>query len=301
MSTAGSAAMQQLALGLRQRFSGMSERDAATMARALIGEEPYVAAPESQACAGVPTGCLQAMTFPAGSIYPGCAHEGRLYLPAQSDGRTPIGLMIFLDGARYLAPEIAVPAVFDNLIAAGELPPLAALFLNPGSAGPGLPLWGSGDNRSLEYDAPGDIFSRFLIEEILPVVEQQHPLIDDPAWRGICGFSSGGMGALNAAWERPDAFGKVLTHCGSFVDIRGGDQMPARIRRDGYKPLRVLLQTGSGDLDVVFGNWPLANQQVAAALAYVGCECRLEIGSGGHSLRHGGAIFPESMRWLWRG
>lgn len=300
MSTPDGEAMQQLALGLRQRFSGMCERDAVTMARALIGEEPYAPAPESQLRAGVPTGRLQPMAFPAGSIYPGCIHEGWLYLPAQSDGSTPIGLMIFLDGARYLAPEIAAPAVFDNLIAAGELPPLAALFLNPGGEGPGLPLWGSGDNRSLEYDALGDSFARFLIEEILPVVERQHPLRNDPAWRGICGFSSGGMGALNAAWERPDAFGKVLTHCGSFVDIRGGDQMPARIRRDGYKPLRVLLQTGSGDLDVVFGNWPLANQQVAAALAYVGCECRLEIGSGGHSLRHGGAIFPESMRWLWR-
>ena len=36
------------------------------------------------------------------------------------------------------------------------------------------------------------------------------------------------------------------------------------------------------------------------ALAYRGIEHRLVIGRGGHSLAHGGAIFPDTLRWLWR-
>jgi enterochelin esterase family protein len=51
---------------------------------------------------------------------------------------------------------------------------------------------------------------------------------------------------------------------------------------------------------VVFGHWVHANRDLAAALAYQGIEHRLVVGEGGHSLKHGGAIFPDTLRWLWR-
>jgi len=62
----------------------------------------------------------------------------------------------------------------------------------------------------------------------------------------------------------------------------------------------VFLQSGSNDLDVVFGNWPLANQAMAAALAYRGYDYQFVFGEGAHTLKHGAAIFPDTMRWLWR-
>jgi enterochelin esterase family protein len=102
------------------------------------------------------------------------------------------------------------------------------------------------------------------------------------------------------AWERPDAFNKVVSHCGSFTAIRGGNRYPALIRKSAARPLRVFLQTGTRDLDVVFGNWVIANQDMAAALAYKGYDYQFVLGEGGHSLAHGGAIFPDTMRWLWR-
>lgn len=46
--------------------------------------------------------------------------------------------------------------------------------------------------------------------------------------------------------------------------------------------------------------WPLANQQMAAALDYAGYDYRFEFGAGGHSLFHGGALFAQTLRWLWR-
>jgi enterochelin esterase family protein len=39
---------------------------------------------------------------------------------------------------------------------------------------------------------------------------------------------------------------------------------------------------------------------MAAALAYRDYDHRFEFGVGGHTLFHGGAIFPDTMRWLWR-
>lgn len=91
-----------------------------------------------------------------------------------------------------------------------------------GERGPGLPVYRGSDNRSLEYDASGPDYVRFLLEELLPEALAGYRISPDPARRAIAGISSGGHCALNVAWERPDAFGKVLTHCGSFVGIRGG-------------------------------------------------------------------------------
>ena len=66
------------------------------------------------------------------------------------------------------------------------------------------------------------------------------------------------------------------------------------------KPIRVFLQEGSNDLDNLHGNWPLANQQMAAALKFAGYDYRFVLGDGGHNGKHGGAILPESLVWLWR-
>ena len=48
-----------------------------------------------------------------------------------------------------------------------------------------------------------------------------------------------------------------------------------------------------------FGDWAQANRDLASALAYRGIAHRLVVGRGGHSLRHGGAILPDTLRWLW--
>ena len=65
------------------------------------------------------------------------------------------------------------------------------------------------------------------------------------------------------------------------------------------KPLKVFLQSGEHDLDNVHGSWPLANREMAAALTFAGYENRFVFGQGAHSWKHGGAIFPDTMRWLW--
>jgi enterochelin esterase family protein len=113
-------------------------------------------------------------------------------------------------------------------------------------------------------------------------------------------MSSGGICALTVAWERPDLFRKVLSHIGSFTNIRGGHVYPSLIRKTEKKPLRVFLQDGSNDLDNEHGNWPLANREMAAALKFAGYDYEFVFGEGAHNGNHGGAIFPDSMRWLWR-
>jgi enterochelin esterase family protein len=210
--------------------------------------------------------------------------------------------MVFQDGGGYQNPkgQYRVPTVFDNLIHKKEMPVTVGIFINPGAFPPSDKDKRGRSNRSFEYDTLSDQYARFLEQEILPEVAKSYNLRKDAAGRAICGISSGGICAFTVAWERPHLFSKVLSHVGSFTNIRGGDVYPGRIRKAPRKPIRVFLQDGSEDLDNQFGNWPLANQQMAKALAFKKYDYRFVYGHGKHSGNHGGAILPDSLRWLWR-
>ncbi|MDB5385990.1 MAG: putative esterase [Planctomycetaceae bacterium] len=181
------------------------------------------------------------------------------------------------------------------------MPVTIGIFINPGHKGDDIPAiaW-SANNRSFEYDTLSDQYARFLIEEILPEVGKTYKLTDDPNKRAICGISSGGICAFTVAWQRPDAFRKVLSHVGSFTNIRGGHVYPALIRKTENKPLRVFLEDGSNDVDNEHGNWWLANLQMEKALQFKKYDFKFVGSDGGHNGEHGGAILPESLIWLWR-
>jgi len=262
----------------------------------------YKHGPDSQRQPGVPQGQVTHDTHTS-TIFPETRREYWVYVPQQYDPARPTAVMVFQDGQMYVSEDgfFRVPIVFDNLIHAGAMPPTIGIFINPGHVGDQLPARaGRASNRSFEYDTLSDQYARFLLDEILPAVGAHWNLTDNPDQRAICGLSSGAICAFTVAWQRPDAFRKVLSHIGSFADIRGGHDYPSRIRKDAPRPLRILLQDGEADLDNQYGNWWLANLQMAAALKYRGYDYRFEPGTGAHDGEHGGAILPDSLRWLWR-
>ena len=207
--------------------------------------------------------------------------------------------MVFQDGGGYLNRDgpVRAAAVFDTLTAAGEMPPTVGVFVMPG-AQRRLRRSSAASNTT----ASPTPTCRFLLEDVRAVRRGEIgcTLTTDPAQRTICGISSGGICAFTAAWYRPDAFGRVLSHCGSFTAIRGGHNYPFLIRSTERKPIRVWMQSGSADADIILGTWPLANKEVAAALEFAGYDVKFVFGEGGHNLRHGGAVFADALRWLWR-
>ena len=263
--------------------------------------DDYQLGPDSQRQSGVPEGKVTKHRWTS-QIFSGTERDYWIYVPAQYDPKTPACVMVFQDGGSYqdLKGQFRVPIVFDNLIHKKEMPVTIGIFINPG-AFPSENGQKPRSNRSFEYDTLSDQYARFLEKEILPEVGKQYKLRQDAAGRAICGISSGGICAFTVAWERPDLFSKVLSHVGSFTNIRGGDVYPGKIRKTKPpKPIRVCLQDGSGDLDNEHGNWPLANQQMALALKFAKYDYKFEYGDGGHNGKHGGAILPDSLRWLWR-
>jgi len=253
--------------------------------------------PDSQPQPGVPKGEVLKFSFDQSKIFPGTYRDYWIYVPAQYTPDRPACVYVNQDGIQYEAPM-----VFDNLIHKKEMPVTVGIFINPGHVSEELPKpgWAGKGNRSFEYDTLSDQYARFLIEEILPHVGKTVKLTDDPAGRAIGGISSGGICAFTVAWERPDAFRQVLSHVGSFTNIRGGHVYPSLIRKSPMKPIRAFFQDGSKDLDNEHGNWWLANLQMEAALKFKGYDYKFVGGEGAHNGIHGGAILPDSLRWLWR-
>jgi enterochelin esterase family protein len=247
---------------------------------------------------GVPKGTVKQMPAWESKIFNGTKRDWWIYVPAQYTPDAPAAVMVFQDGA---GAKDFVPVVFDNLIAKRDMPVTVGVFIQPGVFGDGKA------NRSFEYDTLSDQYARFLLEEIMPETEKSVKLRRDAASRAIGGASSGGICAFTAAWERPDEFSKVLSWIGSFTNLaygksmrEGGHNYPALIRRTPRKPIRVFLQDGANDLDNAAGNWPLANLEMARSLAFARYDYRFEYGQGFHNNRHGRALLPESLRWLWR-
>ena len=260
--------------------------------------EVYETPPDSRERPGVPKGTVKQMASWESRIFAGTKRDWWIYVPAQYKSDAPAAVMVFQDGA---GAKDFVPVVFDNLIAKAHMPVTVGIFIQPGVFGDGR------SNRSFEYDTLSDQYARFLLEEILPETEKDVKLRHDAASRAIGGASSGGICAFTVAWERPDQFSKVLSWIGSFTNLQsgktlreGGHNYPALIRRTPKKPIRVFLQDGANDLDNVAGNWPLANQSMAKSLAFARYDYRFEYGQGFHNNRHGRALLPDSLRWLWR-
>jgi enterochelin esterase-like enzyme len=272
-----------------------------TLPQLVSAADDYQLGPDSQRQRDVPRGTVS-KHFWKSHVFPKTERDYWIYVPEQYTPEEPAALMVFQDGGTYVDEngQFRAPIVFDNLIHRKEMPVAIGLFINPGKLPPQKPKGQPRSNRGFEYDSLSDQYARFLLKEMLPELSKQYKLADDASARAICGMSSGGICAFTVAWQRPDAFSKVLSHVGSFTNIRGGHVYPALIRRSKKKPIRVFLQDGSGDLNNKFGNWPVANQQMAEALKLEGYDYQFEFGDGGHNGKHGGAILPDSLRWLWR-
>ncbi|MEP6757135.1 MAG: alpha/beta hydrolase-fold protein [Chthonomonadales bacterium] len=268
----------------------------------VFAQDNYQLGPDSMPKADVQKGTTTHYTWTS-TVYPGTVRDYWVYVPAQYDATKRTCVMVFQDGGGYQDSNGGwrVPVVFDNLIASHEMPVTIAIMINPGVVPPAnanaLPRY----NRSVEYDTPSGKYADFLEQEILPEVSKKYNLSQNPNDRAISGGSSGGICAFTTAWERPDLFSRVVSFIGSFTNLRGGHTFPALIRETEPKPLRIFLQDGSNDQDIYSGSWFIGNQDVYAALKFARYDCKFEIGTGSHSGRHGGAILPDALRWVWRG
>ncbi len=291
------------------------------------GTKTYPLTPDSMQKPGVPAGTLSQKLSITSRIYDGMQSDYWVYVPAQYDPKIPAALMVFQDGGGYIQRSGGKPTlnVIDNLIAQRKIPIMICVFVNPGKidAAPGTPTYRAVETyatkygrtiqdsmRSVEYDTVSDRYTRFLRDELLPVVSAQYNIRTDAYSHGITGGSSGGIAALNAAWQTPGQFSRVISWIGSFTSLQwhddasvpeGGQDYAVKILHEPHRNIRVWLQDGSNDMENrTYGTWPLGNIMVANALKLKGYDFGFTFGMGNHSSSQGAAEFPAEMVWLWR-
>src|SRR5579871_3257267 len=154
-----------------------------------VHAQDYSLGPDSQPHDGVPKGTVTPFVLRPGNYYPGTPHNCSVYVPAQYDRSKPTPFMIFLDGSQALGDGVRVPVVLDNLIAKHDLPPMIAIFIDPGV----LPTLSDQDqnryNRIYEYDSLSNRFAEFLVHELIPEVGTHYNLSENPDDRGLSGVS----------------------------------------------------------------------------------------------------------------
>jgi len=96
-----------------------------------------------------------------------------------------------------------VPERIDALVAAGEIPPLVAVFPD-GATALGGTQW---------TDAPGvGRYQSYVADDVVAAVEAKLGTLARREARAVVGKSSGGYGALCLGRDRPDAFALVAAH-----------------------------------------------------------------------------------------
>ncbi len=281
---------------------------------------PYAPAPEVVANDQAPQGTVTefVMNSADSAIYPTDVATGEpftrgasVYVPAQYVPGTEAPFMVVQDGISFYQSTM-VPAL-DNLIAAGALPVMVVIFVEPGPNG-----GETQGQRSYEYDSVSESYLNFVESELLPKVEQDYgvTLTADPEGRATMGGSSGGAAAFTMGWFRPDKYRRVLTYSGSFCDLQPNATYPvgawayheSLLASSPAKPLRVALAASENDLDLNTDanqrrNWLAANEAMAAALAAKGYHYRYVYAEAADHIDFAvlQQTLPATLRWLWQG
>jgi enterochelin esterase family protein len=303
------------------KFYGVFAAGLALLSAVAVGQPKpnpdsyYHLSPDAIQQPGVPKGDVRGPFVIKSDVYPGTQHTYWVYVPAQYDSKKPTALMIFQDGQAFKDENgnIRAQTVMDNLIYRREIPVMIGVFINPGrtpeqtepspKAG-----WGDGfTNRGVEYNTPNDKYARVITEELMPALEKDYNISKDPNERGIGGSSSGAIAAFMVAWERPNAFRKVLSNVGSFTDIHGGYVYADRVLQSKKKPIRVFLVDGRNDNRGIRNgvydqkwDWFYQNVRLKDALVKKGYDVNYEWGMNNHGQAFLSLVFPDMMRWLWR-
>ncbi|CAM2010394.1 alpha/beta hydrolase-fold protein [Acanthopleuribacter pedis] len=125
-----------------------------------------------------------------------------VYLPARFRRTRQYPLLIVHDGLDYLR-YASLQNVLDNLIHRLEISPMI------------VALTQSGD-RLREY-AADKRHADFIVGDVLPFMEQNYPIENRPAARGLMGASFGAVASMHTAWRNQNVFGRLLLQSGSFA------------------------------------------------------------------------------------
>ncbi|GID28237.1 alpha/beta hydrolase [Paractinoplanes brasiliensis] len=220
-----------------------------------------------------------------GEFRPGVAITTYLPYGVQPDG---LPVLVMFDG-HEAQTVLRVPTVLDNLIAAGRLEPMAALFVH-----------GRQENRSRDL-TPGPPLEK-LVEESLEWAGSRSGVGSPMGDNLVAGVSRGGLVATHLGLRRPDLFRGVIAHSASFWWPPRADGTPGTLIRDAerlaHPDVRYYLDVGllEGRPGAASGLSQLeVVREMRDVLLSRHCRVTYTEYSGGHDYVNWRHNFPEAL------
>jgi enterochelin esterase-like enzyme len=240
-----------------------------------------------------------------------------IFSPTQQIAAGKMSLLLINDGQDLGVMNFE--SILNNLYAAGEITPVFFVGIE------------CGKDRKHEYgtakflDSRGRgtkavFYHRFIFEELLPFIRSNYG-ISTFSEKSFCGFSLGGLSALDIVWNHPTEFTRVGVFSGSLwwrtvsqndplFDEANHRIMHNQIRYGEYYPwLKFFFETGTldetadrnknGIIDSIDDTQSLIEELVRKGYSPETDIKYLEIKDGKHNVATWARAFPEFLKWGW--
>ncbi|MDF2474608.1 MAG: enterochelin esterase [Sphingobacterium sp.] len=156
----------------------------------------------------VSTGKIDSIIYPSKTV--GVSRKALIYTPPGYNSQKKYPVLYLLHGIggderewlRHGNPQV----IFDNLYAEGKMEPMVVVMPN----GRAMKDDRAGGNvMAPDRVAAFSTFERDLLDDLIPFVEKQFPVVQDREHRAIFGLSMGGGQALNFGLGHIDTFAWV--------------------------------------------------------------------------------------------
>lgn len=138
-----------------------------------------------------------------------------VYLPPSYDDKKQFPVIYLLAGfastgqsfLNYSFGRQSVPEMVESLIADGKMQEAIIVFPDC--------MTRYGGSQYVDSPATGN-YETYLVDEVVPFIDQTLSTLAEKKHRAIAGKSSGGFGALRMAMRHPDHFAAVACHSGDM-------------------------------------------------------------------------------------
>ncbi|MEP7325906.1 MAG: alpha/beta hydrolase-fold protein, partial [Gemmatimonadota bacterium] len=222
--------------------------------------------------------------------------------------------VLFMNDGQDLE-AMRVPQVLDSLYRKRAIQPLFLVAVHATEAR--IQEYGVAASPNAQgLGAEAGKYDRFLLEELIPAIQQRYRVSRSASKTAIMGASLGGLSAFDLAWNHSDVFGRVGVFSGSFW-WRSNDStvatkqasriMHRQVRETRRVPkVRIWLEAGRQDeRDDRDGNGVIDaiqdTRELMEALVTKGFREGREMTyfevEGGHDPATWGQALPEFLRW----
>lgn len=137
----------------------------------------------------------------------------KIYLPAIEFITKPLPVVYFTDGQLFADNNYFINTI-DHLIMEGKTDPIAMIFIDPREIG-------TNKNLRNEYYLCNQHYARFIVDELLPIIEKRSPVSDKAEQRSFWGQSFGGLFAMYLADSYPNHFKNIILQSPAFHPCPG--------------------------------------------------------------------------------